>query len=136
MDGRAISVPLAWYPRLAKATGAQLSRWEVAGGGYGIHWPEIDEGLSTEGLLRGARALGMSLKAGQAWCPALTAWFSPSLRAEGEAIQGRGAGSELLRSARNDGARRCSQRTKRRVMAKTPGGASRGPRTARRSCGG
>ena len=56
MDGRRISVPLAWYPRLAGATAAQRSHWEVAGGGYGIHWPEIDEDLSTDGLLRGARA--------------------------------------------------------------------------------
>ncbi|HXW70660.1 MAG TPA: DUF2442 domain-containing protein [Methylocella sp.] len=60
MDGRAISVPLAWYPRLAKATPAQLCHWEITGGGYGIHWPEIDEDLSTEGLLRGARAPGMT----------------------------------------------------------------------------
>jgi len=60
MDRRAISVPLARYPRLAKAAAAQLSRWEVAGGGYGIHWPDIDENLSTEGLPRGARAPGMS----------------------------------------------------------------------------
>jgi hypothetical protein len=57
MDGRAISVPLAWYPRLANATPEQRARWEVAGGGYGIHWPEIDEDLSTEGMLRGAPAL-------------------------------------------------------------------------------
>lgn len=56
MDGRAISVPLAWYPRLADATPEQRSRWEIAGGGYGIHWPELDEDLSTEGLLRGAPA--------------------------------------------------------------------------------
>ena len=56
MDGRTISVPFAWYPRLAKATPAQRARWEIAGGGYGIHWPEIDEDLSTEGLLRGAPA--------------------------------------------------------------------------------
>lgn len=56
MDGRAISVPLAWYPRLADATAEQRSRWEVAGSGYGIHWPEIDEDLSTEGMLRGAPA--------------------------------------------------------------------------------
>jgi len=56
MDGRSISVPLAWYPRLANATSAQRSQWEIASGGYGIHWPEIDEDLSTEGLLRGARA--------------------------------------------------------------------------------
>lgn len=60
MDGRSISVPLAWYPRLAKANATQLARWEVAGGGYGIHWPEIDEDLSTEGLLRGAHAPRMT----------------------------------------------------------------------------
>ncbi|MGE5679814.1 MAG: DUF2442 domain-containing protein [Bacillota bacterium] len=56
MDGRTISVPLAWYPRLFSASKEQLSKWEVAGGGYGIHWPELDEDLSTEGLLRGAPA--------------------------------------------------------------------------------
>ncbi len=56
MDGRRIAVPLAWYPRLAAATPEQRAHWEVAGGGYGIHWPEIDEDLSTEGLLRGQRA--------------------------------------------------------------------------------
>lgn len=56
MDGRTISVPLAWYPRLLHATVEQRAKWELAGGGYGIHWPEIDEDLSTEGLLRGAPA--------------------------------------------------------------------------------
>lgn len=55
-DGRIISVPLVWYPRLLRATPAQRKNWEVAGGGYGIHWPDIDEDLSTEGLLRGAPA--------------------------------------------------------------------------------
>ena len=56
MDGRTITVPLAWYPRLLHATQPQRDRWETSGGGYGIHWPEIDEDLSTEGLLRGAPA--------------------------------------------------------------------------------
>ena len=56
MDGRTISAPLAWYPRLLHATPEARARWELAGGGYGIHWPEIDEDLSTEGLLRGAPA--------------------------------------------------------------------------------
>ena len=56
MDGRVITVPLAWYPRLHDATPAQRRSWEIAGAGYGIHWPEIDEDLSTEGLLRGAPA--------------------------------------------------------------------------------
>ncbi len=56
MDGRTIMVPLAWYPRLLKATQEQRDHWEPSGGGYGIHWPDIDEDLSTEGLLRGAPA--------------------------------------------------------------------------------
>jgi hypothetical protein len=55
-DGRTITVPLAWYPRLLGATAAQRKNWRVAGGGYGIHWPDVDEDLSTEGLLRGAPA--------------------------------------------------------------------------------
>jgi len=56
MDGRTIAVPLAWYPRLANASEEQRNHWELAGGGYGIHWPMIDEDLSAEGLLRGSRA--------------------------------------------------------------------------------
>jgi len=55
-DGRTITVPLAWYPRLFNATPAQRKNWRVAGGGYAIHWPDVDEDLSTEGLLRGAPA--------------------------------------------------------------------------------
>ena len=58
MDGRTISVPLAWYPRLFDATLAQRQNWRIAGAGFGIHWPDIDEDLSTEGLLRGAPAPG------------------------------------------------------------------------------
>ena len=54
MDGRTIAVPLAWYPRLAEATADQRGHWEIAGAGYGIHWPDVDEDLSVEGLLRGA----------------------------------------------------------------------------------
>ena len=55
-DGRTISAPLAWYPRLLNATDEERNVWEVAGGGHGIHWPRIDEDLSVEGLLRGAPA--------------------------------------------------------------------------------
>jgi hypothetical protein len=55
-DGRTITVPLAWYPRLFNATVAQRKNWRIAGAGYGIHWPDVDEDLSTEGLLRGAPA--------------------------------------------------------------------------------
>ena len=56
MDGRTIAVPLAWFPRLLNASPEQRSHWELAGAGYGIHWPDLDEDLNTEGLLRGARA--------------------------------------------------------------------------------
>ena len=61
MDGRSISVPLAWFPRLLSATPEQRARWEPAGAGYGIHWPDLDEDLSTEGLLRGAPAASARL---------------------------------------------------------------------------
>ena len=56
MDGRTISVPLAWYPKLLKADLKQRSNWVICGGGYGIHWVDLDEDLSTEGLLRGSPA--------------------------------------------------------------------------------
>jgi hypothetical protein len=55
-DGRTITVPLVWFPRLLNATAAQRKNWRIAGAGYGIHWPDVDEDLSTEGLLRGAPA--------------------------------------------------------------------------------
>lgn len=61
MDGRRISVPLVWYPRLLDATEEQRKNWRIIGGGYGIHWEDVDEDLSTEGLLRGAPAPRPSL---------------------------------------------------------------------------
>src|SRR5207249_10502994 len=54
VDGRTIVVPLAWYPRLLNATPEPRANWKISGAGYGIHWHEIDEELSTEGLFRGA----------------------------------------------------------------------------------
>ena len=62
-DGRTISVPLAWYPRLLHATPEQRAHCIVAGAGFGIHWPDLDEDLSVEGLLRGAPAPRISAKA-------------------------------------------------------------------------
>ena len=59
LDGRTISAPLAWYPRLLHATPAQRKNWKISGGGFGIRWEELDEDLSTEGLLRGAPAPGV-----------------------------------------------------------------------------
>ena len=63
MDSRTIPVPLVWYPRLLNATPEQRTKWEVSGGGYGIHWEEIDEDLSTEGMLCGAPAPRTAAKA-------------------------------------------------------------------------
>ncbi len=51
-DGRKISAPLAWFPRLVAANAAQRAHWEPAAAGHGIHWPDIDEDLSIAGLLR------------------------------------------------------------------------------------
>lgn len=56
IDGRTIIVPLAWYPRLCEASPEQRGNWRISGAGYGIHWPDMDEDLSTAGLLRGAPA--------------------------------------------------------------------------------
>ena len=62
-DGRMITVPLAWYPRLLHATPAQRANWRIAGAGYGIHWPEVDEDLSAQGFLQGAPAPRVAAKA-------------------------------------------------------------------------
>jgi hypothetical protein len=52
-DGRVVSVPLAWYPRLADGSPRERRRWELLGTGIGIHWPDLDEDISVEGLLAG-----------------------------------------------------------------------------------
>ena len=57
VDGRIISVPLAWSWRLSEATPAQRANYELIGDGQGVHWPDVDEDLSAEGMLHGAPAL-------------------------------------------------------------------------------
>lgn len=52
-DGRTISVPLGWYPRLEHASSEERANWRLIGKGYGIHWEELDEDISVEGLLAG-----------------------------------------------------------------------------------
>src|SRR5512136_565768 len=56
MDGRVISVPLEWSWRLAEATPEQRGHFEIIGDGHGVHWPDIDEDLSAEGMLSGTPA--------------------------------------------------------------------------------
>lgn len=56
VDGRVISVPLAWSWRLSDATPAQRANWELIGDGYGVHWPDVDEDISADGMLNGLPA--------------------------------------------------------------------------------
>jgi hypothetical protein len=56
MDGRVVSVPLTWSWRLSEATPAQRNKFEIIGDGYGVHWPDVDEDLSVEGMLHGVPA--------------------------------------------------------------------------------
>jgi hypothetical protein len=66
VDGRTVVVPLAWFPRLAHATRAEQKRWRFIGRGQGIHWPDIDEDLSVEGILAG-RPSGESQRSLKRW---------------------------------------------------------------------
>ena len=52
-DGREVTVPIAWYPRLSHALAEHRAIWQLVGGGHGIHWPELDEDISVENLLFG-----------------------------------------------------------------------------------
>src|SRR5712692_3848589 len=55
-DGRIVSVPIGWYPRLVHSTDAERSKFEISGAGYGVHWPDLDEDIGVEGLLLGKRS--------------------------------------------------------------------------------
>lgn len=65
-DGRTLSVPLAWFPRLTHATPEERSRWRLIGRGEGIHWTDVDEDISVEGLLAG-RPSGESQRSLKRW---------------------------------------------------------------------
>ncbi len=65
-DGRTISVPLAWFPRLLQSTPEERKKWRLIGRGHGIHWEDIDEDISDEGLLAG-RPSGESQSSFKKW---------------------------------------------------------------------
>jgi hypothetical protein len=71
LDGRTVTVPLSWYPRLVHGTPAERVHWRLIGRGEGIHWPDLDEDISVDGLLAGRpsgetqRSLGRWLKSRQ-----------------------------------------------------------------------
>jgi hypothetical protein len=66
VDGRVLSVPTTWYPRLASASDPERRSWVLIGAGVGIHWPQLDEDISVEGLLRGERS-GESTSSLRSW---------------------------------------------------------------------
>ncbi len=68
-DGRTISAPLAWYPRLVHATPEERDNWEIHAGGQHLHWPDLDEDLSVEMLLTGQRS-GESRRSFKRWLKA------------------------------------------------------------------
>jgi hypothetical protein len=68
-DGRAISVPVAWFPRLLHGTTGERGNWRLIGSGEGIHWPDLDEDISVASLLAG-RQSGESAESFQAWLSA------------------------------------------------------------------
>ena len=72
-DGRSISVPLAWYPRLAHGTPEERDNWRIEGAGWGIHWPDLDEDVSVKGLLLG-NASGESQSSFKKWLEGRTVW--------------------------------------------------------------
>lgn len=55
-DGRTVSVPIGWYPRLANGAPAERANLQITGAGYGVHWPDLDEDIGVEGLLLGKRS--------------------------------------------------------------------------------
>ncbi len=66
IDGRTISVPVAWYPRLLHGTQEERNNWRLIGGGEGIHWPALDEDISVENLLAG-KSSGESQRSLKRW---------------------------------------------------------------------
>lgn len=58
-DGRILGTPIRWYPRLASATPEERRNWQICGAGEGVHWPDVDEDLSLEGMLAGRAAPGV-----------------------------------------------------------------------------
>jgi len=55
-DGRTVAAPIGWYPRLAHGTPVERANFQIAGGGFGLHWPDLDEDIGVEGILLGKRS--------------------------------------------------------------------------------
>ena len=97
-DGRVMSVPLAWYPRLAEGSPGERRRWELLGPGIGIHWPDLDEDISVEGLLQG-------LPSGESQA-SLKAWRAARRRPANQALQPTSRARQKAKSRRSSRAAR------------------------------
>jgi hypothetical protein len=75
-DGRSISVPLAWYPRLVHASQKERDNWRIIGQGHGLHWESLDEDISIENLLTGHRS-GESQKSFERWLASRAVGIKP-----------------------------------------------------------
>jgi hypothetical protein len=84
VDGRVISVPLAWSWRLSEATPAQRANWTLIGDGHGVHWPDVDEDLSADGMLNGVPARRPGIARNGRSTPAKSA-LQPTSRAQRKA---------------------------------------------------
>lgn len=93
-DGRTLLVPLAWYPRLLHGARQERTRWQLIGRGLGIHWPELDEDISVEGLLAGRRS-GESQASLKRW---LERRGSPRTKREALAADGAQGAPQLIRA--------------------------------------
>ena len=99
IDGRTISAPLSWYPRLHSATPSERRNWRLIAAGEGIHWPDLDEDISIEGLLAGSRS-------GESQAP-FQQWLKSRLqRRSNNALQPPAGTRRRKRAARKSRARR------------------------------
>lgn len=98
-DGRVVSVPLAWYPRLAEGSPGERRRWELLGPGIGIHWPDLDEDISVEGLLQGLPS-GESSTSLNAWRAARKRPANTALRPTSRARKPSVKSTKRVRAAR------------------------------------
>lgn len=87
-DGRTLVIPIAWYPRLHHGTPGERAHWRLIGGGEGIHWPDLDEDISIDGLLAG-------LPSGETQA-SLKRWLAQRESARGKALP-RASGAGLVR---------------------------------------
>jgi hypothetical protein len=96
-DGRVVSVPMAWYPRLSHGTLDERNNWRLIGGGRGIHWPDLDEDISVEGLLAG-KPSGESQTSFQKWLDSRDSSYSRSVDANYERQAENMSGTEAFKA--------------------------------------